>query len=188
MMSHLSPILVVEDSEDQVLLLGHAFKKIGMTNPVQVVSCGEDAIDYLSGIGRYSDWKEFPVPSIVLLDLNLPGLNGLDVLRWIRQQPGLRALRVAMLTSSELSQEISAAYEAGANVFLTKPPTLDRLIEMMRAFRAHWLEIAQAPQISRPVQKSGEASSTRQTRAITGSDPQRPGISPSVGNFVGMRR
>ena len=186
-MSHLAPILVVEDSEDQVFLLRHAFKNVGIINPVQVVSCGEDAIDYLSGAGRYSDWKEFPLPSMVLLDLNLPGLNGLDVLRWIRQQPGLRALRVAMLTSSDLSQEINAAYEAGANVFLTKPMDLGKLIEMMRAFRAHWLEVAQAPQISRPVQKSGETSFPRQSRAITGSAPQRPGISQSVGTFVVMR-
>jgi CheY-like chemotaxis protein len=187
-MSHLPPILVVEDSEDQVFLLRHAFQKVGIMNPVHFVSCGEDAIDYLSGAGRYSDWKEFPLPSVVLLDLNLPGLNGLAVLRWIRQQPGLRALRVAMLTSSDLSQEINAAYEAGANVFLTKPVDLGKLIDMMRGFRSHWLEIAQAPQISRPVQKSGEASSPRQSRAITGSAPQRPGISQSVGTFVGMRR
>ena len=186
-MSHLAPILVVEDSEDQVFLLRHAFQKVGIANPVQVVTCGEDAIDYLSGVGRYSDWKEFRLPSVVLLDLNLPGLNGLAVLRWIRQQPGLRALRVAMLTSSELSQEINAAYEAGANVFLTKPSALDKLVEMMRAFRAHWLEVAQAPKISRPVQKSGETSFPRQSRAITGSAPQRPGISQSVGTFVGMR-
>jgi CheY-like chemotaxis protein len=115
---------------------------------------------------------------MVLLELNLPGLNGLDVLRWIRQQPGLRALRVAMLTSSDLSQEINAAYEAGANVFLTKPMDLGKLIEMMQAFRAHWLEVAQAPKISRPVQKSGETSFPRQSRAITGSAPQRRIASP----------
>jgi CheY-like chemotaxis protein len=93
-----------------------------------------DAIAYLSGTGRYSDWKQFPLPSIVLLDLKLPGLDGLGVLRWIRQQPGLKALRVAMLTSSELGQESNAAYEAGANVFLTKPVDLNKLVEMMRPF------------------------------------------------------
>ena len=187
-MSHLAPILVVEDSEDQVFLLLHAFQKVGIVNPVQVVNCGEDAIDYLSGAGRYCDWKEFPLPSMVLLDLNLPGLNGLEVLRWIRQHPGLRALRVAMLTSSELSQEINAAYEAGANVFLTKPVDLGKLIDMMRGFRSHWLEVAQAPQISRQAPKSGETSLSRQSRAITGSAPLRPGISQAVGTFVGMRR
>ena len=120
-MSHQAPILVVEDSDDHVLLLRLAFEKAGILNPVQVVSSGEDAVAYLAGTVRYSDWKEFPLPSMVLLDLKLPGLDGLDVLRWIRQQPGLKGLRVAMLTSSDLDQEINAAYEIGVNVFLTKP-------------------------------------------------------------------
>src|SRR5579859_4724479 len=152
---HRATILVVEDNEDHVFLLKHAFQKAGILNPVQVANNGEDAIAYLEGTGLYSNWKEFPLPSIVLLDLKLPGLDGLDVLRWIRQQPGLKALRVAMLTSSDLGQEINTAYEVGANVFLTKPVDLDKLVEMLKVFRAHWLEFAQAPQVSRPPQTSG---------------------------------
>ena len=148
-MSHQAPILVVEDSDDHVLLLRLAFEKAGILNPVQVVSSGEDAVAYLAGTVRYSDWKEFPLPSMVLLDLKLPGLDGLDVLRWIRQQPGLKGLRVAMLTSSDLGQEINTAYELGVNVFLTKPVDLEKLVEMLKVFRAHWLEFAQAPQVSR---------------------------------------
>lgn len=149
-MPHQASILVVEDNDDHVFLLRHALQKAGLINPLRVVKNGEDAIAYLAGSGPYSDWKEFPLPSIVLLDLKLPGIDGFDVLRWIRQQPGLKALRVAMLTSSELDKEIKAAYELGVNVFLTKPVELDKLIEMMRIFRTHWLELAQAPQISRP--------------------------------------
>src|SRR5579859_6150863 len=146
---HRATILVVEDNEDHVFLLKHAFQKAGILNPVQVANNGEDAIAYLEGTGLYSNWKEFPLPSFILLDLKLPGLDGLEVLRWIRQQPGLKALRVAMLTSSDLGQEINASYEAGANVFLTKPMDLHRLIEMMRVFQAHWMKVAQAPQVSR---------------------------------------
>jgi len=150
-MSYLPPILVVEDSEDYVFLLRHTFRKVGVLNPVQVVNCAEDAIAYLSGAGPYSDWKQFPLPSIVLLDLKLPGMDGLGLLEWIRQQPGLKALRVAMLTSSDRGEELNAAYEAGANVFLTKPVDLDKLVEMMRIFRAHWLEFAQPPQSCRQI-------------------------------------
>jgi len=150
-------ILVVEDSDDHVLLLRHAFQKAGILNPIQVVSSGEDAIAYLGGSDRYSDWKMFPLPSIVLLDLKLPGVDGLHVLRWIRRQPSLKALRVAMLTSSDLGEEINAAYEAGVNVFLTKPVDLDKLVEMMRVFRAHWLEFAQAPHILRLTHTAGES-------------------------------
>jgi CheY-like chemotaxis protein len=149
-------ILVVEDNDDHVFLLRHAFQKAGILNHVQVASTGEDAIAYLAGSGRYSDWNEFPLPSIVLLDLKLPVMNGFDVLRWIRKQPGLKALRVAMLTSSALDKEINTAYEVGANVFLTKPVELDKLIEMMKVFRAHWLDFAQAPQVSRPPQTADE--------------------------------
>ena len=154
-MSHLPPILVVEDSEDQIFLLRHAFEKVGILNPVQVVNSGEDAIAYLSGAGLYSDWEKFPLPSFILLDLKLPGLDGLEVLRWVRQQPGIKALRVAMLTSSDLGLEINACYEAGANVFLTKPMELNTFIEMMRVFQAHWLKIAQAPQVSRQAHTLG---------------------------------
>jgi DNA-binding response OmpR family regulator len=85
----------------------------------------------------------------VLLDLKLPGLSGFDVLKWIRQHPGLKALRVAMLTPSDLENEIKQAYELGANAFLTKPMDLDRLVEMVKTLRVPWLEFTLAPAISR---------------------------------------
>ena len=120
-----------------------------VTNPLRVASNGEDAIAYLAGTEPYSDWNKFPLPAIVLLDLKLPAISGFEVLKFIRQHPGLKALRVAMLTSSDLDQEIKLAYELGANAFLTKPVDLDRLVEMVKMFRVHWLEFTQAPKISR---------------------------------------
>src|SRR5215472_19234129 len=142
-----TPILIVEDSEDHVFLLQLAFKKANISEPVQVARSGEEAISYLGGTDRYSDWTQFPLPSIVLLDLKLPGLSRFDVLKWIRQHPGMKTLRVVMLTSSDLAQEIKTAYELGANAFLTKPIDLDRLVEMLKIFRANWLEFAQAPAV-----------------------------------------
>jgi CheY-like chemotaxis protein len=146
---HKATILVVEDNEDHVFLLKHAFQKAEATNPLHVASTGEDAIAYLEGTGKYSDWQQFPLPAIVLLDLKLPGLTGFDVLKWIRQHPGLKALRVAMLTSSDLDHEIKMAYELGANAFMTKPVDLDRLVEMVKMLRVHWLGFTQAPAVSR---------------------------------------
>jgi CheY-like chemotaxis protein len=143
------PILVVDDNDDHVLLLRRAFQKAGIRSPVQVAVTGEDAIVYLGGTGNYSNWRNFPLPSIVLLDLKLPGLNGFEVLRWVRQHPGLKPLRIAMLTSSFLPEEVDQAHQMGANVFLTKPVDLDNLIEMMKVFRAHWLELAQLPTVTR---------------------------------------
>jgi CheY-like chemotaxis protein len=146
---HRGLILLVEDNEDHVFLLQHAFQKAEVTNPLHVATTGEDAIAYLAGTEPYSDWNKFPVPALVLLDLKLPGCDGFHVLKWIRQHPGLKALRVAMLTSSDLDHEIKMAYELWANAFLTKPVDLDRLVQLVKIIRVHWLEFTQAPAICR---------------------------------------
>jgi CheY-like chemotaxis protein len=144
-----TPILLVEDSEDTVFLVRHAMQKAGITARVEVATSGEQAVEYLSGTSRYSDWHQFPLPSIVLLDLKMPGLSGFDVLKWVRQQPGLKALRVVMLTSSEMPSEIKLAHDLGANIFLTKPVALERLIQIMKTFNEHWLQQAQLPAVAR---------------------------------------
>lgn len=143
------PILLVEDSEDNVFLVRHAMHKAGVTARLEVTTSGEQALEYLRGINGYSDWHQFPLPSIVLLDLKMPGMDGFDVLKWIRQQPGLKALRIAMLTSSESPAEIKMAHELGANIFLTKPVELDRLIQIMKTLNQHWLDQAQSPAVFR---------------------------------------
>ena len=144
-----SPILLVEDSQDNVLLVRYAMQKAGVTTPLEVVTSGEQALEYLAGTNGYSNWAQFPLPSIVLLDLKMPGLDGFDVLKWIRQQPGLKALRVAMLTSSEMPSEIKMAHDLGANIFLTKPVELERLVQIMKTLNVHWLQQAQSPAVTR---------------------------------------
>ena len=144
-----SPILLVEDSEDNVFLVRHAMHKAGITARLEVATNGEQAIEYLRGSNGYSDWHRFPLPSIVLLDLKMPGMSGFDVLQWIRQQSGLKALRVAMLTSSDAPSEIKMAHDLGANIFLTKPVELERLIQIMKTLNEHWLQQAQSPAVSR---------------------------------------
>ena len=146
---HHSPLHVVEDNEDHFLLLEHALKKAAVSNPIRWSKTGEDAVAYLSAGGQYSNLAEFPVPALVLLDLNLPGRSGFDVLKWIRRHPGLKVLRVVVLTSSELDKEIQMAYEFGANAFLTKPVDLETLVEMVKVLQAHWLKFAQAPGVFR---------------------------------------
>jgi len=138
-------ILIVEDSEDHIFLLQLAFKKAQISNPIQEARSGEEAIAYLAGTGTFSDWSRYPLPAIVLLDLKMPGIDGFGVLRWIREQPGLKNLRVVMLTSSDLDQEVGLAHELGAKSFLTKPVDLDRLVEMTRAFKTYWLDFDKAP-------------------------------------------
>lgn len=144
-----TPILLVEDSEDNVFLVRHALHKAGVTTPLEVVTSGEQALEYLAGTNGYSDWNQFPLPALVLLDLKMPGMSGFDVLKWIRQRPGLKALRVAMLTSSDMPSEIKLAHDLGANIFLTKPVELERLIQIMKTLHDHWLKQAQSPAVAR---------------------------------------
>jgi len=149
-------VLIVEDNDDDVFMLRHAFRKAGITNPTHVVRTGEDAIAYLAGAAPYTDWNKFPLPSIVLLDLKLPGLGGLDVLAWIRRTPGLQNLRVAIITGCGLDHEMHQAHELSANWFTTKPGSHRSLIEMMKTFRLHWLVFSQAPHVSRPLQAAAQ--------------------------------
>src|SRR5207247_4698580 len=94
-------ILVADDSEEDILVMRKAFEKGGGGNPVLAVKSGEEAISYLKGEGPYSNRKEYPLPELLLLDLKMPGRDGFEVLRWIRQRPGLRGMRVVVLTSSD---------------------------------------------------------------------------------------
>jgi CheY-like chemotaxis protein len=133
------PILHVEDREDDVYLLNYAFKRAGIENPVQGLSNGQQVVDYLSGIGEFADRDRFPLPSLVLLDMQLPQKLGLEVLEWIRQQPTLRCMIVIMLTSSIYDRDVQRAYELGANAFLVKPADTEVLIDMCRALKHFWL-------------------------------------------------
>src|SRR3954471_14890197 len=112
-MSERAVILLAEDEEDYVLLLRKALSEAGIRNPLQVVSTGPEAIAYLKGEGKYSNRAEYPLPDLMLLDIKMPGLSGLEVLGWLRGQPGLSSIRVLMLTSSEQMKDINEAYRLG---------------------------------------------------------------------------
>jgi len=141
----MKPILQVEDDSNDVFLLQHALTKAGVANPIQVATDGQRAIDYLSGAGKYADREQFPFPCLVLLDLKLPHVMGLNVLKWIRQQPGA-TLVVLMLTASAEDADIATAYRLGANAFLTKPSKANKLEEMARAIKDFWLTQNTLPQ------------------------------------------
>jgi two-component system response regulator len=130
-------ILQVEDDPNDVTLLQHALEMAGVTNPIQVAADGQQAIDYLKGSGRFADREKFPLPSLVLLDLKLPYVMGLDVLKWIRQQP-VRTL-VLILTSSARHADVTEAYALGANGFLVKPSTASELRQMATSIKDFWL-------------------------------------------------
>jgi CheY-like chemotaxis protein len=134
----MKPILQVEDDANDVFFLNHAMKKAGMANPVHVAVDGQQAIDYLKGIGKFADRELFPLPCLVLLDLKLPYVMGLEVLAWIRSQR-LKSIVVIILSASAENTDVAAAYRLGANAFLTKPAEANKLESIVKAIKDFWL-------------------------------------------------
>lgn len=132
-------ILYVEDEETDVLLLQHVFSRAGITNLLKTVKDGKAAKDYLSGDTPFADRRAYPLPGLVLLDLNLPYWSGFEVLEWIRKQPHLRRLPVVVFTSSIRPDDVARAYDAGANGYLVKSSSLVELRAQVLALRDFWL-------------------------------------------------
>jgi CheY-like chemotaxis protein len=144
-----SPILLVEDSPDDALLIQRAFRKANLANPVQLVRDGEEAVAYLSGAAPYDDRGRFPLPVFMLLDLKLPRRSGLEVLAWLRQESAVRRLPVVVLTSSRESVDVNRAYDLGVNSYLTKPVGFEALIEMVKNVNLYWLVLNESPELPR---------------------------------------
>ena len=141
-------ILLVEDEENDVFFLKYVFKEVGILNPLQVAVDGQEAMDYLSGCGKYADRARFPLPCLTLLDLKLPRVMGLEVLKWMREQPGLKTLPVIILTSSRLGPDIERAYKLGANAYLVKPSSPPELRKIATGIKQFWLELNRGPAVS----------------------------------------
>src|SRR5579859_3798317 len=131
-------ILLVEDDDNDVFFFQHALNKAGTTTALQVARDGQEAIDYLSGAGKFAERATFPVPGLILLDLKLPFVMGLDVLKWIRQESELTPI-VIILSSSSAEEDVARAYRLGANAYLVKSADVSRLEGMVRAINDFWL-------------------------------------------------
>ena len=145
-------ILLVDDSENDLILMRRAFQKAGFNNPLREVRNGEEAIAYLQGEGVYDDRDQFPFPAVMLLDLNMPRLNGFEVLSWIQTQPGLRHLSIIILTASLRMEDVERAYDLGAHSFLVKPASLEKLVCMIRCLR-DWLQYNHFPPLNETVRR-----------------------------------
>jgi CheY-like chemotaxis protein len=135
---------LVEDERNDVFFMKRAVTQAGLLDGFQVAEDGQAAIDYLSGVREFADRERFPLPSVVLLDLKLPHVSGLDVLKWMREQPELRTMTVIICTSSQLPHDIEAAYRLGANSYLVKPVHLDELPRIVKLIKEYWLELNQS--------------------------------------------
>ena len=152
-MPPMSVVLMVEDRDDDVLVLRRAFRAAGILNPVVVAQTGEEAISYLEGKGKYSRRTEFPLPRLILLDLKMPGMDGFDVLKWIRSREELAGIAVIVLTSSDSLRDIQRAYRLGANSFIVKEIEFTDVVAMSRMLKDYWLGFNKAYQAERPGQK-----------------------------------
>ncbi len=138
-------ILLVEDNPDDELLTLRALRKNKILNEVTVVRDGAEALDYLFGAGKYAGRDIRDMPQVVLLDLKLPKLDGLEVLRRLRADELTRRLPVVVLTSSDEEQDILASYDLGANSYVRKPVEFHEFIDALGQLGLYWLVLNQPP-------------------------------------------
>jgi CheY-like chemotaxis protein len=132
-------ILVAEDNEADAFLLKRAFLRAGINARMEVVPDGVTAVGYLLGEGPFRDRAVFPMPHLMILDVKMPGLDGLQVLKWLREQPGLRRLPVVVFSSSDEERDVNRAHDLGANGYTRKPSSLEGLGEFVSGIEAYWL-------------------------------------------------
>lgn len=137
-------ILLVEDNEDDIMAITRAFKGLDFLSGMDVARDGQEALDYLTRAGRYASAKK-PLPALILLDLNLPLVDGFAVLRRLKADENLKKIPVVVLTTSSREEDVERSYAAGAVSFITKPPSLREFIDKAREFEAYWTAVSRLP-------------------------------------------
>jgi CheY-like chemotaxis protein len=131
-------ILLVEDSEEDVILIRHAFEACGCSGTVAHVPDGVAAIDYLVGTPPYDDRDRFPFPNTLLIDLKMPRLDGFELLQWLQEHPRCAVIPSIIYSSSYLEPDVARAYQLNANAFIAKPNNLSGIINVIKAIRQFW--------------------------------------------------
>jgi len=140
-------VLLVEDDPNDVLLIRRAFEKARILNPFKVVHNVEEAVSYLKGEGRFANRGEYPLPILIILDLKMPRMSGLEFLQWLSEEPAMKRIIVVVLTSSNEAPDINLAYELGANSYLVKPVQFDDLMRIVRELHLYWLVLSEKPEL-----------------------------------------
>ena len=138
-------ILMAEDDPDDRFLAEEALEEARLANNLHFVHNGEALMDYLYRRGDYADASSAPRPGLILLDLNMPRMDGRQALQAIKADPSLRRIPVVVLTTSKAEEDILRSYDMGASAYVTKPVTFESLIEVMRVLGKFWFEIVQLP-------------------------------------------
>jgi CheY-like chemotaxis protein len=140
-------ILVADDDEDDQLFTREAFDESKLSVDIRFVNDGLELLDYLKQQNKYSDPADCPSPSLILLDLNMPKMDGREALKEIKSDSSLKTIPVVALTTSKAEQDVLRTYELGINSFITKPVAIGDFIEIARTLGHYWLDIVQLPQI-----------------------------------------
>lgn len=143
--SDLPPVLVVEDSDDDFVALSRAMRKTTLTNPLHRCVDGDDCLDYLLFGGKYQDPSSAPCPILILLDLNLPGTDGRDVLTQVKQHPTLKSIPVAVITTSSDPKDIDVCYKNGVNSYLLKHSDYTQFQQAIQLLVQYWFEAVVLP-------------------------------------------
>ncbi len=141
-------VLLVEDDLNDIFIVKRAFRSARIPNPLQVVTDGEEAISYLRGDGKYADRNAHPLPSLMVMDINMPRLSGFEVLEWVKGKPQpLRRIPIIIVSSSDSPGDINRAYELGANAYMIKPMDYRAVEHLFESITHYWgLECAK-PQL-----------------------------------------
>lgn len=138
-------ILMADDDPDDRLLVHDAFEEVHLNNQFAFVENGIELMDYLHRQGAYTHLAGTPLPGLILLDLNMPKKDGRTALKEIKEDPVLRAIPIVILTTSSAEEDILRTYDLGANSFIVKPVTFDKLVEIIRKVTNYWFEIVRLP-------------------------------------------
>lgn len=138
-------ILMADDDADDRLMTQEAFEESRVANDLRFVQDGVELMDYLKRRGKYAEPASSPRPGLILLDLNMPKMDGREALREIKADPLLRSIRVVVMTTSQAEQDIVRTYDLGAESYVTKPVTFASLVEVIKTLGRYWLEIVELP-------------------------------------------
>ena len=139
------PILLADDDPEDQMFAREAFTACRLANEVFVVEDGHQLLDYLRNVGDYADPIRAPRPAIILLDLKMPRMGGLEALEQIKADPSLRRIPVVVLTTSGVDEDISRSYDLGVSSFIRKPVTFEGLVEAIRGLGSYWFELVELP-------------------------------------------
>ena len=138
-------ILMAEDDADDRLLAQDALTESRLANQLYFVEDGIELVDYLNRAGKYTDKEKYPLPDLILLDLNMPRKDGREALEEIKANPDLRRIPVIVLTTSKAEEDILRSYDLGVGGFISKPVTFDELVKVMKTIGEYWVQIVKLP-------------------------------------------